>query len=248
MNIVAILDLMARHPGTLLSIRPNQAFTLTRGDDAIAWPDGEAPRLSAEQVRRLVYTPVTPQQTYQLDAGGRLRWEFGVKDLGRFVFHAFMVNGLWRLTISNAAAPPPDASFAGHPDLAEAAAKDPADAQVWWTLGTRRIGEEDPQAALEAFERADALRPDDPSILDQRAFLLLAHLSRGAEGLELYRRAVTLPGCTPVVFSHCGLALFAQRRQDPGLVDEARAVIEAGLAKFPSDADLLEAKRLLDTA
>ena len=102
-----------------------------------------------------------------------------------------------------------------------AAAADYFDAQHLLAVIAARIGRR--EAALEAFDQALRLRPDDPQALSNRS-VVLGELGRFAEALDSLDRALASRPDFPEAWSNRGNALRGLLRHDEALANYDRAL------------------------
>jgi tetratricopeptide (TPR) repeat protein len=118
----------------------------------------------------------------------------------------------------------------GSLSILERQAEPPTDAEDWFDRGVA-LEERDPEAALEAYERAIAA---DPALLDARINLgcLLHERGRLGGAEEVYREAMRVSGTDPVLLYDLGVLL-----DDMGRKNEAIAAYQAALRDDPRLAD-----------
>ncbi len=117
-------------------------------------------------------------------------------------------------------------------DLRKILAKDPDNANALNALGYTLADQTDRyQEALGLLERALALKPDDPAVLDSMGWLQ-HRLGNNAEALRLLKRAAQLLQ-DPEISAHLGAVLWVEGRRD-----EARHVWGEALVRDP-DSDYL---------
>jgi len=76
------------------------------------------------------------------------------------------------------------------------------DADVLYMMGTCYVSEEEMKKAVECFQQADALKPDDFDILSQLAKCLLA-LEDYEGALEFFNKTVLIAPDEPDIYYHC---------------------------------------------
>jgi len=119
----------------------------------------------------------------------------------------------------------------GEPLLRQAARQRPSMPEVWSELGNSCMAQKKYARALEAYERAEKLKPREASYVSSVA-LALARLNRRAEAIATYRRAIQLgPDFWGAHFELAG-ELVAENQ----LEEAAREYAEA-IRLNPNDAD-----------
>lgn len=105
----------------------------------------------------------------------------------------------------------------------EAIARDPGCAEAHHLLGVIHARHGRHAEALASYDRALALRPDDPQLLSNRG-VALYELGRSAEALASYDRALALQPGFAAVLTNRGNALHALKRFDEALASYDRAL------------------------
>ncbi len=170
-----------------------------------------------------------------------IKKQFGVSGIGKFELEIYHQNGDLEALIHNPdRRPAPELFLEDFPELAQEARKNPADGDIYWNLGMALKDTKEYHAALQSFERADALIPNDPAILAETAILKSYYLGRTAEAVQTCRRAIALPN-PPANAYFCLIKTLCMLHR----FDEARAAVVEAISKFPSDAGFQEAQRRL---
>ncbi len=87
----------------------------------------------------------------------------------------------------------PDQSVAQALDWArQAVASDPQEYNAYWVLGDAYQARREPQRALAAYEKALALNPNDPELLQDYGAWLLPTVGRAADGIAFVEKAMHL--------------------------------------------------------
>jgi len=125
---------------------------------------------------------------------------------------------------------------------ADAAAKSPRDATVWYGLGLARDNAGDVDAAIRAYERALEVRPDH---VDALYNLALAHVARGelAEARRALQRLLAASPAAPDATQLLGHVLYCQ-----GDFPGALAVYELVERRAPGNPDALNYASLAASA
>ena len=124
---------------------------------------------------------------------------------------------------------------------------EPDDLEGWLRLGRSYAVLEEPDKAVDAFEHAAKLKPDDPSIKLQEFETLIAKLQPSdplpARAMELLRQVAAIAPDQPEALWYLGV----QAARD-GKPDEARSDWTKLLATLPADGeDAKMVKSALDT-
>jgi protein O-GlcNAc transferase len=97
-------------------------------------------------------------------------------------------------------------------------------------LGDALLGAADVDGAIEAYERARAVEPDEPAILNNLAWALLQHESRFAEAEPLIRRALSRdPTPRGYYLDTLGLVLLKRGEPEPALEAFRAALRDPGV-------------------
>lgn len=101
----------------------------------------------------------------------------------------------------------------------EALARDPNMVIVWLALGRNALVLRQTPVAVEAFQRAAALRPEDPRVLDELGWLYY-NIGRLEEAQQTLERARTYGPDDWRILYHLGVTLYARRQYEEVVREE----------------------------
>lgn len=160
---------------------------------------------------------------------------------------------------SAAVAAPKPGTAASSPDTAQIAAlveqlqqrlkAQPDDVDAWMMLARTEIVLGKHAEAVDAFKHADALHPDDPSLLSDYAYAvaMVNHRNLQGEPLKLLDRALQLSPNHPKALALSGMAAFDRRDYNGALKfweQLARTQPDNGALAMQLQASIAEARRL----
>jgi cytochrome c-type biogenesis protein CcmH/NrfG len=146
--------------------------------------------------------------------------------LGGVVFSAYKLNS----NIQPAVAPPHDhASDAQISALEEAVAKDPKDAEAWVELGNLRFDAQNIDGAINAYETALNIKPDNANVLTDLG-VMYRKKGRAKEALALFNKAQAINPKHEVSLFNAGVVLMHDLKQP----EAAKAVWEKLVQLNPS--------------
>ena len=101
----------------------------------------------------------------------------------------------------------------------KAVAADPQEYNAHWVLGDAYQAKGEPQQALDSYEKALSLNPNDPELLQDYGAWLLPTAGRAAEGIALVEKAMRLnPRHPERYFGNLALNLYLVGRYDDAIV------------------------------
>jgi cytochrome c-type biogenesis protein CcmH/NrfG len=151
---------------------------------------------------------------------------FVVGFLGGVVFSAYKLNTI----IQPAAAPPHDhASDAQISALEATVAKDPKNAEAWIELGNLRFDAQNIDGAINAYETALTIKPDDANVLTDLG-VMYRKKGRPKEALALFNKAQAVNPKHEVSLFNAGVVLMHDLNQP----EAARAAWEKLVQLNPS--------------
>ena len=230
-----VLEHLAASAASLVVLRAGQPPRFWPGTD-----HGPFEVQTADDVKKAIRIPLTDAQLADFRRRHYASVPLAIAKLGTFHLEAYVREGHEEVIFSSPSRCDAFTMFRGHQELIDEARATPDDVDVYWNLGVAFLNEREPQLAWHAFSEAHRRLPQDVGILCELGKVLGSDLARVDEAIDHLTTASALPDTTAEVFFELAAMLRSSNR-----TADAQDVVARGLALFPGDEGLLEARDVL---